>query len=250
MDRASLLCASPLSSSGLSEEAARRLVALQYSKQASIFACDEYMVFAADDEKPVAPGVWPVQLAEPEGQTGGGSWARSGGKEVDDRMVVLNVKLLFWRLLVQSNRYRFHDWTVKVDPQTVFIPGRFRIRIRHHDDPPTGTSVPTCEGRPSHALEVLSQKAVDTWSMGWERCVDFFAPQASAVQSREEVLVDQCLGILQVKRDTDAYLLSSPDCMQTLPTSSARCSNVSFAAYHAFGTEESYRQCLQQSSLW
>jgi len=250
MDRGSLLCASSLSLSSVGQGAARRLVALQYNMRASIFNCDEYMVFALDDETPVAPGVWPVLLrpAEPEGRmVGSGSWARSGGKETVDRMLVLRDKLLHWRLLIQSGRYRFHDWTVVVDPQAVFVPGRFRTRIRdlsyHHDEHMAATFVTACGDHPSQALEVLSQKAVDAWSLGWERCLDFFAPQASINQSKEEGLVDECLEILQVKRDTDAHLLNSPDCKQTV-----NCSNVSFTAYHPFGTEESYRRCHEQSS--
>ncbi|CAK0847294.1 unnamed protein product [Prorocentrum cordatum] len=247
MDGASLLCASPLASlasPGLGEEAGRSLLALQYGLQASLFACDEYMVFAADDERPVAPGVWPVRLAEPEGQTGGRSLARSGAKDADARMVVLEAKLLLWRLLIQSSRYRFHDWTVIVDPQTVFISGR--ASIRHIDEPPTGTSVSACEDHPSRALEVLSRRAVDAWSVGWERCLDSFALHEPTNQSREEVPSDWCLGVLQARCDTDTRPLSSPECAQTWQANG--CSNVSFAAYHPFGTEESYKRCLQQST--
>jgi hypothetical protein len=215
------------------------------------------MVFALDDEKdekPVAPGVWPVllPLAKPE-RWMGGSWARSGGQETQDRMFAVHVKLLHWRMLIWSNRYRFHDWTVRADPETVFIPGRFRTRIRdlryHHDEPPTGIALAACEDHPSHAFEVLSQKAVEAWSLGWERCRDFFAPQASINQTREEGLVDQCLAMLRVERDTDAHLLNSPDCAHESTLSyTVNCSNVSFAAYHPLGTEESYRRCLEQSS--
>jgi len=103
------------------------LLAEQQRHNVGIFNCNESAVFsnmsslANGKPSPVQVHIVDTSLTV----SYGGRW-----------MTALNTPVFnkLWMEVVRLNRYRYHDWTVKVDPDSVFFPGRLRTLMRHHNE--------------------------------------------------------------------------------------------------------------------
>uniref|UniRef100_A0A6V0BTI6 Uncharacterized protein n=2 Tax=Zooxanthella nutricula TaxID=1333877 RepID=A0A6V0BTI6_9DINO len=75
-----------------------------------------------------------------------------------------------WRRIVEDTRFLWHDWVVKVDPDTVFVPGRLRERLRPVDIPkgPLGSAAyfRTCKTTPRKCVHTvtMSRRYGPQWS--------------------------------------------------------------------------------------
>jgi len=89
-----------------------------------IYACDEAVVFSntttlmSGEPSPVEVSLIPGSLAVAYG----GRWMTALNTGVFNRL---------WMEVIRLGRYRYHDWVVKVDPDSVFFPSRLRELIRH-----------------------------------------------------------------------------------------------------------------------
>merc|ERR1712217_771855 len=82
-----------------------QLMQMAQSHRASIFQCDEHQVYHSRKSQFITQGSW-------------SSWVNTGSF----------VKV--WEDVRRDGLWRSHDWTVKVDPDTVFLPDRLRAHIR------------------------------------------------------------------------------------------------------------------------
>lgn len=96
------------------------LLEAQQSKGVSIFACDEYSVFSnmtdtlsSDSQLKAQVEILPASLAV----SYGGRWNTALNTDIFNRV---------WLQIVKLGRYRFHDWSVKADPDCVFFPSRLK----------------------------------------------------------------------------------------------------------------------------
>merc|ERR1739844_302584 len=103
----------------------------QYSKGLSIFACDAQDVFA-DVVVEVGPGLSTISVVDTENdfhfakRKETGAWVNTGMfKQI-------------WAALRDAGTYKNYDWTVKADPDAVFLPGRLVNRIRMLPRPSQG----------------------------------------------------------------------------------------------------------------
>lgn len=246
----SLLCATRLPGGSESSDPTVRLLALQYELRAGIFACNEYMLFGQDVSREVVPGIWPQHLRPPTEHWSGRSSRAPGAesKVIDATISKVEGKLSFWRSLIDTGRFRHHTWTVRVDADAVLFPSRLAQRMTGRTEGSEGVVVTPCEGSPSRALQVLSQKAVNSLAIGWQRCLDNFAqtiPRGAVVPAEDELL-DACLAVLRVGREPERLLLLSGEC-EGAPDLDTACSNQSFAAFHPFRDTHSFKQCVQEA---
>mmetsp|Transcript_80897 Transcript_80897/g.187853 ORF Transcript_80897/g.187853 Transcript_80897/m.187853 type:complete len:421 (+) Transcript_80897:134-1396(+) len=228
--RASLFCFTSI----LAEDVDPQLLALEHMYKAGIFSCEEYDVYS---RRPVqlVPGVRCTTI-EPDADCSmvehASSCANFGFVEV-------------WQKVVSDGRFRYHNWTVKVDPDAVFFPGRLLKIVRKIPEPETGVYLSNCDAGLMEPLEVLSRKAVQAYALGYMRCVEGKEKLSTGEFTfgegwSEGMFMDQCLlKVLKVERKSEMLLLSDPNCQSEDVT--CKTEHVSF---HPVDRVEAYHECL------
>merc|ERR1711990_853207 len=84
--------------------------------------------------------------------------------------VFLNV----WKRLISDGNFKRHDWSVKVDADSVFFPARLRALVAGFTETPNGVYLNNCKFGLHGPVEVLSKNAVQSWGNGMETCVQHF----------------------------------------------------------------------------
>lgn len=212
----------------------RGLLALQFRRRASIFACDEYRAYSnrvivvADS---LQTGVVRHNLT-----------ATYGGKYY----TALNTMIFaaVWRKVIEDGRYKSHDWTVKVDPDTVFLPERLRLALQSISDAGTGVYLNNCKYGLHGPLEAFSRIAVSVWAHNSSQC--FHAHRGWVDHWGEDYFIDQCLRKLLSVRRVDEYSILEEDHCDP-PKGWRDCRNVSRAAFHPFKKVEDYERCLNNT---
>lgn len=101
------------------------LLLAQKKKNVGIFQCDEWAVYSNQSEMMDGSAFpFPVHRVQgPQGQNVslfvplGGKWHTALNRDVFNQ---------FWLEMLKVGRYRFHDWIIKVDPDSVFFPNRLK----------------------------------------------------------------------------------------------------------------------------
>ena len=181
------------------------LLAWQYRRKVNIFACDEWAVYSSRKVE-VVPGLLESSIVDSNLKCDmGGEFGTA-----------LNTEIFFkvWDRVFEEKRYLFHEFAVKVDPDAVFLVNRLRVGIAFHHDEPGGVYFNNCKFGLHGPIEVFSQKAVDVWRKGRQRCVDHFEKLCSGpCLWGEDMFIDQCLQkVLKVKRVNDWNLISEAHC--------------------------------------
>jgi hypothetical protein len=205
------------------------LLEMQGKEHKGIFACDEAAVYSnmKVDLGGIVSRVVETELHAPVG----GAWHTR-----------LNTWIFvkIWEKVLEDGRWRFNDWVVKVDPDAVFFPERLMMVVWHSNftraQEGKGMFINNCNGALHGALEVLSRKALDTFSRNYFEC---------PWHEQEDWYLSACLGYLHVRPSTRMDLLADTSCKGTY---SENCMS-SKVAYHPFKTLHSYRQCWESAHL-
>jgi len=210
------------------------LLQFQYGRGQSIFGCDEYAVYS-NQEIQVTDGVV-TKIVDSDLQcTMGGEFG-----------TCLNtpVFLAVWKRILADNRPRLHDWTVKVDPDAVFLPARLNAVLVQHTETPQGIYLNNCKFGLHGPLEVLSRNAVATWGSGMETCVAHFNNMCSGpCKWGEDMFIDQCMWkVLKLPRAFEPNLLTEEHCAP--PAGWKSCSDPTVVAFHPFKGMEEHQQCM------
>lgn len=215
------------------------LLQLQYTKGASIFACDEYAVYSNvsfEIAPAVVTGVVHTDLFCPQ-----------GGKF----MTVLNtpVFLKVWAKVIEDGRFRFHDWTLKVDPDAVFFPPRLRHLTKMHPESQQGVYLNNCHFGLHGPVEVFSRDAVLAFALGRDRCRRHFDKVCKGpCQFGEDMYMDRCLNeVLKVRREHEYSLLLEDHCDP--PSGWDSCNNATVAAFHPFKNKTGYEDCWERGNF-
>mmetsp|Transcript_11068 Transcript_11068/g.22914 ORF Transcript_11068/g.22914 Transcript_11068/m.22914 type:complete len:289 (-) Transcript_11068:98-964(-) len=203
----------------------------QSEQGAGVFGCDDYSVFSDTDQplgstavRPeVVPG--PLHVAK------------------DPRYnFALNTRVFLrvWERVFARAAFARRDWTVKVDPDTVFLPGRLREHLRRGPSPRQRVFLVNCRFGLHGPLEVLSRPAVSALEAGLRRCR---AERAAGLDTEgEDMYLAACLKLLGVRGVEDFGLLSDAACMERpFPCTSGR------PAFHPLKRVDKYRRCLAQA---
>jgi len=212
------------------------LLMAQLGSGLGVFACDGYAVFSNRTVRLdfLANADPPVQTFPVSGPL----YAPLGGKY--HTALNTNVFIRVWKAVIRQGAFRLYDWTVKVDPDAVFLPERLRgllrrppLAARQGDGPEEAVYLNNCKFGLHGPLEVLSRDAVLALIRGLPRC------EHLRVQPwGEDWFVDHCLQHLRVRRVDMFNLLSEEHCGQhPFPCKAAS------VAFHPFKDVSGYLRC-------
>jgi len=224
--RASLFCfSSP--SFGTSD---CQLLALSRKLQTGIFDCDESAVYRRK------PSQHATRCSVVQESSQCSEWEPTGSC-VDSEGF-----LQVWKKVVSDGRFRYHRWTVKVDPDAVFLPKRLRLVLRTFPEPAVGVYFNNCEDGLVSSIEVLSRRALQAYALGYLRCTAGKEQLQIDKPWAEGHFIDQCLSqVLRVQRHTELSLLSDTSCKSS--SSGSACSGGQ-VAFHPFTTTGTYETCI------
>jgi len=209
----------------------------QYTRGASIFACDEYAVYS-NQEILIADGL-------KTGIVKSDLKCKMGG----EFKTCLNTPIFMkvWDKINKDKRVQFHDWTVKVDPDAVFFPERLRALVPNHKETPIGVYLNNCRLGMHGPLEVFSRNAVNAWADGRWACVNHFKKLCSGnCNWGEDMFIDQCMWkVLKLQRDFEPELLVEDHCKP--PPGWADCKDAHMVSFHPFKKLEAYDKCMSNA---
>uniref|UniRef100_A0A7S4W2U4 CBM1 domain-containing protein n=1 Tax=Alexandrium monilatum TaxID=311494 RepID=A0A7S4W2U4_9DINO len=211
------------------------LVLAQEAQGASIFACNECMVYS-NKVLQIGHTLTTSVVNSDLKCTSGGDF----GKALNS-WIFIEV----WRKLIEEGRYYHHDWTVKVDPDAVFFPARLQIILQDHSG---AGYVNNCREGMHGAIEVLSRKAVGALAWDYRASPNKTFPRncvAAQELSRwgEDMFLDKCLrDTLSVNRSYDARLMCEGAC--GCPDWYWCMNGTTRAAFHPFKAADAYKNCL------
>jgi len=218
------------------------LLVIAFQNGAGIFECDARTIYSSE-ELEVAPGVVTHTVDSDLRCDTGGEF---------DTALNLEIFLEVWRKVVADGDFGRYDWTAKVDPDSVFFPGRLRQVLRNHQPPESGEGVylNNCEFGLHGPIEVFSREAVKTWWDGSKRCLDHFWEMCSGdCNWGEDIFIDQCLWkVLNAKRDDEDALLVEDHCSP--PEGWRSCEDSWHVAFHPFKTGFEWMQCFETANAF
>lgn len=227
------------------------LVKNQFSKHKSIFLCEGHDVFSNESIE-IGPGYMSQA-------TGGTMVVEHGGKW--GTVMNTDVFVRFWQAVGRVGTYNNHDWTVKADPDAMFMPQRLRdlVTCGPECNLPGGTlPVPggpvffnNCKWGMHGGMEVMSLEGIQLFITGMGQCesirlaaMDINQPPGQRARDHafgEDQYLRRCLrhvGVHQVEEEP--ILLSElRACGQPYPTD---CKGVR-VAFHAMKTVEDWNYC-------
>lgn len=215
------------------------LLAMQYAERQSLFACDQAAVYS-NRTMQIGPNFISTYVFVNMECKKGGEFHTVLNKYIFDAV---------WKQLVDDGVYKSYTWTVKVDPDAVFFPGRLKGLVAKYTPGPEGLYLNNCPRRGLHGpLEVLSSKAVEMYVSYVSKCDTHFTQLCSGdCQWGEDMFLDQCLlRVLGVRRRNETQLLVEDHCDP--PPNWRSCEDYSYVAYHPFKSTEEYQACLESSA--
>lgn len=227
----SLYCFSLMLPSG----AELSLLRTQLERGAGIFKCNWWNVYSNQSVE-LTPGP-PVRILA---EVIPGSLQCNFGGEYNTAM---NSEIFYrvWQRVIDDGRYLLYDWTVKLDPDAVFLPERLRSHVgqRNPNDP---VYINNCDEGLHGPIEAISHGGMKTFGMGLQRCHDSL--EHEWMTYGEDVWLRRCLGMLEVQRQDDYAVLRERACRPyewPIPCTSGAVS------FHPLKTPKEYFECLGQA---
>jgi len=212
-----------------------------------IFACEAWRVYSDRWSQPIALGSWaelPVETIPIPGPE-----AYYSTKLFEHRLL-FNADVFYraWEHILKDGIYQQYAFTVKVDPDAVFMPHRLKAQLHTSgrlDVPDVGRgkfflNCPDFEAEGSFQgpLEVISQQAVRTFGSGKWKCF-----KAGLVDMPEDISIKDCMLKLGVERLALFGALYDRDCPRPEFHWWVDCSLPGWAAYHPVKGVENYKAC-------
>lgn len=210
-----------------------KLIRMQLENGWGIFACNYAVVISTETVNLASSGAPFYTWMNPAPQ------AEMGDRGIDGVTTdsYLNTKtfIMAWETLMNGGQVWLFDFVVKVDPDTVFLPGR----LRQHVEPYTGQEVyfSNCGKWGGKvllygALEVLSIGALRRYREGKWTCqsLDWHG-------WGEDSFMQHCLDTMNVQDVSDLTQVADNRC------ASAPCSDYTKAAFHDFKEPDDWIRC-------
>lgn len=239
------------------------LMISQFKFKVGIFGCEGWEAFSDGDfclDKSTKLCV--TKMPDVEGEF-------AALTRVDKPQKYVNTPLFYqvWKALRDHGNYQYHDWTVKVDPQTVFLPQRLRNFL---SDPSNMKGIQTeqgnyfenCPGVESGFfgnIEVLNLKAFTVFMTQLEDCKLSLCWRSTDDCKKdwkygpwgEDKFMQECLDKNGVQKVEDFELTKSGTCPKSRPPEERNnanyvppCAGVTSPAVHPFRDTASYFACL------
>lgn len=225
----------------------RWLVLVQLEQGTGIFGCNGYTVFS---DEPLEVGLGPSGPVEARAIPGDTAWLAPVEGSRDGVWHNTGVFARAWEQLRQEGRYELFDWTVKVDPDTVFFPGTLQKQIheRFWLDAAAPSYFLNCGLWRSlqGPLEIASRGASRTFLAGVGTCLGVLDWKSWG----EDWFVQHCMDELGVQAQAGYDMLDDMWCdpaySHVVEAQGPTC-NDGRAAFHPYKSVDSMRKCLDEA---
>jgi len=213
------------------------LIRFQFSNRVGIFACDGHAVYS-NQSLALGNGTKTRAVISDLVCSTGGEFKTA---------LNLHIFMTVWNKVIADGDYAGYDWTVKVDPDSVFYPERLRLAVFEYGTGNDKVYLNNCKFGLHGPLEVFSRTAVQEWGSGKGQCDTHFQKLCSGdCYWGEDLFIDQCMSrVLKIRRDSDYSLLVEEHC--DAPKDWDDCRDKSFVAYHPFKDVSSWRNCWSKA---
>jgi len=222
------------------------LVRTQLLTGASVFGCEDWMVFS-DVDTWLSPGppvkLMTVKVDFPHTQKRAktGAWYNTPA--------FLNV----WGVMKTDGRWANNDWTVKSDSDAVFLPSRLRTKLAAQSVTDAGVYLENCKfvkyGMFGN-LEVVSKTALNTFLNSLEDC-KYALNWKETPMWGEDLFMQRCMDLHGVDKVSDFTLTTDGLCEADRPEGQKKnqkwkpdCSVTKTPGMHPFLKPEDYFTCL------
>lgn len=234
------------------------LLTKQFVQKVGIFECEEYVIFT-NATITLAPGLTTYELPGSLAVPYGGKWGLALNTDVFIRL---------WKAMAYIGNYKRHDWVIKIDPDCVFFPQRFRMLVtRTRTDQIPGPFIPAgpvflnnCQFGLHGPVEAVSGAGMTTFLNNLDSCeairqvgMDIFPtgmPANMDVKDHgfgEDQYLRRCLGYLRVPMVNEfESLLSERFACSEHPKD---CGGMK-AAFHAYKSEYDWFTCWQFAKVY
>jgi len=204
-------------------------------QSAGIFACDRHSVFSSKVFE-LGSGhkrVKTVNIGSVQCSYGGPYY------------LALNTEIFYrvWKKVFEDGIWRLSAWSVKVDPDAVFLAPRLREHVKH-SEPDADVYLNNCDQGLHGPVEVIARGGMRRFDKGLARCRKELEEEWT--WTGEDVFLRHCLGLLKVNRVDDFGLLSETHCFYENPPEDGCVSGK--VSFHPFKDPESYFRCLRQAA--
>lgn len=218
-----------------------KLAKLQYEREASIFECDDQLLFSIGGALKVG-SITAVELASP--LVGRGSLAKEG--QTTNSWLNTEVFMKAWDVVIDSREYLKQSWVIKVDADAVFFPSRLRAHLAPHTvigikSPPI--FVANCDRKFTNnetfkmklfgSLEIFSTGAIELYGKHKGECKHKLDWRGWG----EDYYMQSCMNLLKVQEADDAGMLGDARCWP------APCTDPSKIAFHDFKDIPAWLTC-------
>jgi len=209
-----------------------KLLKAQSEINHGLFACDEHSVYSSDAIE-ITPGEHTTVVDHDFKCDIGG---------VTYSCLNTGTFIAVWKHIFKQGNYIHYAWTVKVEPDAVFLADRLRSFLGNSFYKSVGIAyLNNCERGLHGAIEVFSRGAVQAFAVLGPVCYSG-AHKLDYHTWNEALFMDQCLGkVLQVPRVEGYGLLADDRCGSS---DWQECSSTS-VAFHPFKDPESFRECVR-----
>mmetsp|Transcript_53381 Transcript_53381/g.103274 ORF Transcript_53381/g.103274 Transcript_53381/m.103274 type:complete len:623 (-) Transcript_53381:729-2597(-) len=211
------------------------LMRAQLKQQVGIFSCDGYTVLSNETIELSPPPTAIETVVMP------GSLKCGFGGEYN---TALNSRIFVrvWHKIIYLRRFLEFEWTVKLDPDCVFLPWRLQAHVLSRNAGDI-LYLNNCDEGLHGPIEVIAQGGMKAFALGFDRCKDTLAPEVG--DYGEDVWLRKCMGLLGVARKDDFRLLTEKACR---PYKDPVPCHSGAAAFHPLKTPSLYFTCLKQAT--
>jgi hypothetical protein len=213
------------------------LMIAQNQKKAGIFGCDEYAVFC-DQNRDDLP--FPYTVVNFAGRRGVPGALTATWVNADDFISA-------WDHIITQEHYTKYDWSIKVDPDTVFLANGMRRHLKKYKGElvsGNGVYLKNCEAGPRGlqlfgSVEVLSSGAVSSLGANRDNCRNSIQHGLMG----EDLWLQTCLDQIGVRAIEDYEFLADGYCPSA--PSIALCSPPR-VVFHPFKMPAQWMKCLDE----
>jgi hypothetical protein len=238
----SLFCFSVTRTTGYEPELMRAM----HQKNIGIFACEDWSVLT--DGGSIKIGTYKTPAIHVD-KVSIGDLHDNGVTTTSWLNTMIFMKA--WEIIGKDNRFRAHDWVVKVDPDAVFFANRLKrivtpISMAHKGGKPPSLFLNNCDlyrdkGWSTFfgSLEVFTTAAIEAYLFGWKGCKKHLKWHGWG----EDLFISSCMNYLGVKHVNEFGMLSDRRCYVD-----PSCSDHSKVAFHYFKNVDSYMSCWRNAT--
>lgn len=237
------------------------LVIYQYQTKTGVFGCDAATVYTNQPLK-LAEGLQVSLISTTMQAFKGGLWLT---------MVNTEIFMKVWRKVIEEGTYAQYEWTVKADPDSVFIPSRL-VRDLHsrnlseEGEADNGMLLYNCKGGLHGPIEVLSRNAVNSLATNSIKCyaesknirlgvhwqchtpvTDHVRTMQEACGWGEDVFLHRCLQHASVTMIEASSIMRERAC-KGFGFAWHDCTDSSVSTFHPFKDVTAWRDCYDRAN--